>query len=111
MIDIQETKKVNNAMVEIMKQSLADPRIMLSMEGYLVSSDSNQNPHTSIEVFLNSMDLRGYTVMGEILSKEFGFGYSIESIIRGSARDCFSISTIALFTFFVSCMSIIFIPP
>ena len=79
MIDIQETKKVNNAMVEIMKQSLADPRIMLSMEGYLVSSDSNQNPHTSIEVFLNSMDLRGYTVMGEILSKEFGFGYSIDS--------------------------------
>ena len=29
MIDIQETKKVNNAMIEIMKQSLADPRIML----------------------------------------------------------------------------------
>ena len=63
MIDIQETKKVNNAMVEIMKQSLADPRIMLSMEGYLVTSDSSQNPHTSIEIFLNSMDLRGYTVI------------------------------------------------
>ena len=81
MIDIQETKKVNSAMVEILKQSLADPRIMLSMEGYLVTSDSSQNPHTSIEVFLNSMDLRGYTVMGEILSKEFGFGYSIDSFV------------------------------
>ena len=87
MIDIQETKKVNNAMIEIMKQSLADPRIMLSMEGYLVSSDSSQNPHTSIEVFLNSMDLRGYTVMGEILSKEFGFGYSIDSFVIPANHD------------------------
>ena len=87
MIDIQETKKVNNAMVEIMRQSLADPRIMLSMEGYLVSSDSSQNPHTSIEVFLNSMDLRGYTVMGEILSKEFGLGYSIDSFVVPANHD------------------------
>ena len=87
MIDIQETKKVNNAMIEIMKQSLADPRIMLSMEGYLVTSDSSQNPHTSIEVLLNSMDLRGYTVMGEILSKEFGFGYSIDSFVVPGNHD------------------------
>ena len=87
MIDLQETEKVNNAMVEIMKQSLTDPRIMLSIEGYLVTSDSNQNPHTSIEILLNSMDLRGYTVMGEILSKEFGFGYSIDSFVIPANHD------------------------
>ena len=56
MMDLQETEKVNNAMVEIMKQSLTDPRIMLSIEGYLVTSDSNQNPHTSVEIFLNRLD-------------------------------------------------------
>ena len=43
--------------------------------------------YPSIEVLLNSMDLRGYTVMGEILSKEFGFGYSIDSFVVPANHD------------------------
>jgi hypothetical protein len=33
------------------------------------------------------MDLRGYTVMGEILSKEFGLGYSIDSFVIPANHD------------------------
>ena len=87
MIDIQETKKVNNAMIEIIKQSVTDPRIMLSIEGYMVTSDSSQNPHTSLDIYLERMDLKGYLTIGEILNKEFDIDYLIESFILPADHD------------------------
>lgn len=76
MKDIEETDRVNRVMAEILKTTSGK----LSVEGYSVISDSNQNPHTFVEIYIDRIDLNGYMSVIQLFSKEF-IGYSVNDFL------------------------------
>jgi hypothetical protein len=81
MKNIEETNRVNRVMTEILKIVSGEIHTYtLSVEGYSVISDSNQNPHTIVEIYIDRIDFIGYTTVIQLFSKEFA-GYSVDEFM------------------------------
>jgi hypothetical protein len=82
MKDIKETDRVNKVMAEALRLTTGEIRLdTLSIEGYSVISDSNQNPHTSVDIYVDRIDFRGYTTIIRLFSDEFVGHYSMDNFI------------------------------
>lgn len=66
MKDFVITKKVNEIMYSLMM------KISQFFEGYSVVSDTNQNPHTFVEIYVTQISLKEY----EFILEEFGQYFS-----------------------------------
>ena len=81
MKDIKETDRVNKVMAEALRLTTGEIRLdTLSIEGYSVTSDSDQNPHTFVEIYVDRMNFTGFTTIIHLFSKEF-IGYSMDNFI------------------------------
>ena len=80
MKDFQKTRRVNSVMMSIISRSLDDKGITLSIEGYLVTSDSAQNPHTLVEIYMDRINIKGYQQVLDLFRKEF-IGYLIDDLL------------------------------
>ena len=80
MKDFQETRRVNSVMMGIIDPTLVEKGIHLSIEGYLVTSDSAQNPHTLVEIYMDRVNLKGYQQVLDLFRKEFT-GYLIDDLL------------------------------
>ncbi len=73
MKDFNETNLVNKAMLDI----LTNADKVGEIEGYSVTSDDLQCPHTIVEIYFTHIDQKGYLLVGEKIHKTF-FDYAPE---------------------------------